>query len=882
MAPHPPPAPPARPSLDAAERRMVLETKHRHSVAVRWQMAGVGLAIGAFDAAFDWLRAPWQWLLLPMLGMLVANAVAAVVRRRHFAPWHLWLMAALDMLLLSALAGFGGPTGIVTLPFFVTIIAGQALGTPHVARLQLALSVPCYAAARYLGSRALHFDTHLGRLAIEVLCLAALGWFGTAGPLAITARLRRARLALGALERGDFDARLPESTRDDLGFLAVSFNRTAEVLGSSVRALRAEVAERERAEAALRESEGHLRLAREDAQATAARMRIARRSGGRVIGADSFAVLHDVLGGACGQVLELDAFAAVVAGPRGREAAAAGAAEAALAASPAVDRARAERRSVLADEPPGPARRAAARRSPRRCSAPTRCSACSPRAPTAPGAYGPADVEVLEALAALAATAVRNVLLVDELRDSRAAYAHQALHDPLTGLPNRARLHERLAHALGGAHPERVSVLVLDLDGFKRVNDSLGHPAGDTLLVQVAQRLLAATRGSDTVARLGGDEFAVLLDNARQPHDAVGVAERVLDALRTPFLLAGPDGGGSAEAVVGTSVGIARGAPHGARAAGDAASAVDALLRDADLAMYRAKASGKGRYTFFEPSMHAEAVSRLELEADLRAALARGEFRLVYQPIVALADGRIEGVEALARWDHPLRGTVSPADFIPLAEETGIIVPLGRWVLGEACRQARAWADAGLGDAPGAALTVTVNVSGRQVYDPAFVDDVRAALAAAGVDPRRLVLELTESVMIDRPELALERFTALKAVGVRLAIDDFGTGYSALSYLQRFPIDVLKIDRSFVDGLRKGGPQGSLARTIVALGQALSLRTVAEGIEDAAQRAALHEVGCPLGQGFLFARPLEPAAVAALLDAGATVDAPARVPALAA
>jgi diguanylate cyclase (GGDEF)-like protein len=408
-----------------------------------------------------------------------------------------------------------------------------------------------------------------------------------------------------------------------------------------------------------------------------------------------------------------------------------------------------------------------------------------------------------------------------------------------------------------------VSVLVLDLDGFKRVNDSLGHPAGDALLVQVAERLLSATRGSDTVARLGGDEFAVLIENARQPHDAVSVAERVLQALRTPFVLAGPDGAGGAEAVVGTSVGIAQGAPHGARPAGDAAAAVDALLRDADLAMYRAKASGKGRYTFFEPSMHAEAVSRLGLEADLRSALARGEFRLVYQPIVALADARVEGVEALVRWEHPLRGTVSPGEFIPLAEETGIIVPLGRWVVQEACRQARAWADAGVGEG----LTVTVNVSGRQVYDPGFVDDVRHALAAAGVDPRRLVLELTESVMIDRPELALERFTALKALGLRLAIDDFGTGYSALSYLQRFPIDVLKIDRSFVDGLRKGGAQGSLARTIVALGQALSLRTVAEGIEDAEQRAALREVGCPLGQGFLFARPMDPDAMAGLLGA---------------
>ena len=849
---------------------MVLETKHRHSVAMRWPIAGVGLAIAALDLGFDWLRAPWRWLLFPTLGMLAANGVAAYCRRRHFAPWHLWAMAALDMLVLSALAGLGGPTGIVTLPFFVMIIAGQALGTPRVARLQLALSVPCYAAARYFGSRLLHFDTHAGRLAIEVLCLAALGWLATPGPQAVTARLRRARRALHALERGDFDVRLSERTRDDLGFLAVSFNRTAEALGRSVRALRAEVAERERAEAALRDSEGRLRLAREEAQATAARMRIVAEAAGRVIGADSIAALHEVLRDACWQVFDFNRFAVAVADGGGWRAL--GDSDAALAEAVRAGPLLAERRSLVAAEPPGPgAPRGASTLAAPIFGADAVLGFVAIR-DERQNAYGPGDVEVLEALAALAATAIRNVTLVGELRDSRAAYAHRASHDPLTGLANRGRLHERLAHALGGPHPERVSVLVLDLDGFKRVNDSLGHPAGDALLVQVAERLLSATRGSDTVARLGGDEFAVLVANARHAQDVVAVAERVLHALRTPFLLAGPDGAGCAEAVVGTSVGIAQGAARAGREApGDAAAAVDALLRDADLAMYRAKAAGKGRYAFFEPSMHAEAVSRLELEADLRAALARGEFHLLYQPIVALADGRVEGVEALVRWRHPLRGTVSPADFIPLAEETGIIVPLGRWVLREACRQARAWADAGRGGG----LAVTVNVSGRQVYDPAFVDDVRQALASSGVDPRRLVLELTESVMIDRPELALERFTALKALGVRLAIDDFGTGYSALCYLQRFPIDVLKIDRSFVDGLRKGGAQGALARTIVALGQALSLRTVAEGIEEAEQRAALCEVGCALGQGYLFARPLAPDAAAALFDAG---PAAARTP----
>jgi diguanylate cyclase (GGDEF)-like protein len=845
------------PPLDAASRVLVLRTKHRHAITGRWVLAGLALTIALLDGLFDWLRAPWTWLAAgPAVALLVNGVAAAALRRGRFAPWHAWCVGAVDIAVIIATSALGGPTGMVGLPFFVTAIAGQALGTPEVARAQLAAAVPCYAVARHLGLGALGFDTHPGRLGVEVVCLLVLGAMAVAAPAVTTARVRRARLALAALERGDFEARLPLRS-DDLGFLAASFNRTAEALGSSVRALRAEVAERERAEAALRDSEGRLRHAREEAQATAARMRTLAEAAGRVIGADSFAVLHDVLGGACGQVLELDAFAAVVAGPRGREAAAAGAAEAALAASAAVDRARAERRSVLTDEPPGPgAPRGRSTLATPVFGADAVLGVLAARADRA-GAYGPADVEVLEALAALAATAVRNVLLVDELRDSRAAYAHQALHDPLTGLPNRARLRERLAQALAGPHPEQVAVLMLDLDGFKRVNDSLGHPAGDALLRGVAERLLSATRGSDTVARLGGDEFAVLLEATRAPHDAAAVAERVLHAMRAPFAL------GGAEAVVGTSIGIVVGAGAGRGAAPAADAAVDAVLRDADLAMYRAKGAGKGRYVFFEPGMHAEAVTRLELEADLRAALARGEFRLAYQPIVALDTGAPVGVEALARWDHPLRGVVAPADFIPVAEETGLIVALGRWVLDEACRQLAAWSAAGGG--AGAGLAMTVNVSARQLYDPGFVDDVRAALSAAGVDASRLVLELTESVMLDRPDLALERFAALKRLGVTLAIDDFGTGYSALSYLQRFPIDVLKIDKSFVDGLGHGGRQGSLARTIVALGRALAMRTVAEGVEDAAQHAALREVGCAFGQGFLFARPLAPDDMAAML-----------------
>jgi diguanylate cyclase (GGDEF)-like protein len=422
---------------------------------------------------------------------------------------------------------------------------------------------------------------------------------------------------------------------------------------------------------------------------------------------------------------------------------------------------------------------------------------------------------------------------------------------------------EHLAHLLGGPRAEHVAVLLLDLDGFKRVNDSLGHPAGDALLVQVAERLLSATRGSDTIARLGGDEFAILIENARTPADASRVADRVIAAMRAPFDLNG------SEAVVGTSIGIA----FGGRTDGDTSVAdvladpealSDALLRDADLAMYRAKGAGKGRYVLFDPSMYVEAVGRLEREADLRTAIDKCEFHLCYQPIVALETEAVVGVEALVRWQHPLRGLVLPGDFIPLAEDTGLIVPLGRWVLGEACRQAREWAEQGWG----ADLTVTVNVSGLQLYDAAFVEDVRQTLTTHRIAPHRLVLELTETVMVDRPELAMERFTALKALGVRLAIDDFGTGYSALSYLRQFPFDVLKIDKSFVDEVAAGGQPAALAAAIVALGEAFSLRTVAEGVESAEQVAALGRIGCTVAQGYHFSRPLGAEAVTAWLAAG--------------
>jgi diguanylate cyclase (GGDEF)-like protein len=467
-----------------------------------------------------------------------------------------------------------------------------------------------------------------------------------------------------------------------------------------------------------------------------------------------------------------------------------------------------------------------------------------------PGLYGPQDVEVLEVVAALAATAVRNIRLVEAIRRSEERLAHQAFHDPLTDLANRALFLDRVRHALAlrVRRGTDVAVLFVDLDDFKKVNDSLGHGAGDRLLVSAAERLCACVRTADTVARLGGDEFAVLVEDAGGPVEAAAVAERLVDALRAPFAV------GGTELFVSASVGVAL---------ATGADGADELLRNADVAMYYAKAQRKDGHALFEPWMHETVRERLALEADLRRALERGELALFYQPIVRLDTGEVIGAEALARWRHPERGYVPPSLFIPVAEETGLIVPLGRWILRTACEQARRWQ---AGRAPGQApLRVTINISGRQLQDPTFVADVRAVLAGSGVDPTSLVLEITESVLMQHTEVMLERLGELKRLGLSLAIDDFGTGYSSLGYLQRFPIDILKIDKAFVDAVRDGDGDPALARAVIALGDSLGLQTVAEGIERAEQAEGLRRLGCQLGQGYHFARPLTPAAFDELL-----------------
>jgi diguanylate cyclase (GGDEF)-like protein/PAS domain S-box-containing protein len=424
--------------------------------------------------------------------------------------------------------------------------------------------------------------------------------------------------------------------------------------------------------------------------------------------------------------------------------------------------------------------------------------------------------------------------------------AHQAFHDSLTGIANRALFKDRLRQTVvrAGRRKEKPALLFFDLDGFKTVNDSLGHAIGDELLAAVASRLRPYVRGGDTMARLGGDEFAILLeDTADAGAAAVGVAERIIDALQAPFVLQ------NKEVSTSASIGIAL-----LTASEDA----DELLRNADIAMYMAKAAGKARYQLFNPSMHDAVVTQLQLEGDLQRALDRQEFFLVYQPLVSLGTGRPVGVEALLRWRHPHRDVVSPTTFIPLAEKTGAIVPIGRWVLREACQQVHIWQQRS------PTLGLSVNLSGRQLRDPKLADVVRQALADSGMEARTLTLEITESVLMEDVESTLEVLRGLRALGIHLAIDDFGTGYSSLSYLRQFPVDSLKIDRSFVSALDSAGGE-PLVATILRMGQTLSLEVVAEGIERSDQLDELKKLHCDLGQGFYFSKPVPAAEMAAFL-----------------
>jgi diguanylate cyclase (GGDEF)-like protein/PAS domain S-box-containing protein len=427
--------------------------------------------------------------------------------------------------------------------------------------------------------------------------------------------------------------------------------------------------------------------------------------------------------------------------------------------------------------------------------------------------------------------------------------AHMAFHDPLTDLANRALFHDRVGHALSRSRPGGlVAALFIDLDDFKNVNDSLGHDVGDELLVRVAERLRASLRPSDTVGRLGGDEFAVLLEDLDDEMGPVRAAERILEAMGEPFHI------GTRSMYTRASIGIAS-TTAGGRPAGD-------LLRNADTAMYTAKARGKGRYELFDDDMHVAVARRMELEADLRVALERDGLWLAYQPILSLATGEVHGVEALVRWDHPLRGPIGPAEFIPVAEESGLILPLGRWVLRTATAQMRRWHDR---FPAGPQPSISVNLSASQLREARIAAEVADALGASGLHPGSLVLELTESLLMDDTEPTIAKLAELRRRGVRIAIDDFGTGYSSLSYLLRFPIDELKIDRSFVEPIRAGAKEAAVVHAIVTMAHALGLRTVAEGIETPEQLQELVASGCDHAQGFHLAVPMPAADLERLL-----------------
>ena len=452
---------------------------------------------------------------------------------------------------------------------------------------------------------------------------------------------------------------------------------------------------------------------------------------------------------------------------------------------------------------------------------------------------------------------VLNTRDVTDRRNLEVELRHQAFHDALTGLANRTLFVNRVEHALTSAKRDgsTIAVLYCDMNGFKRLNDSLGYTAGDMALVMTAERLGSCVRGQDTVARLGGDEFGVLLDRLNSPSDATMAMERIMTTLRQPLSLPG------AEVQIEPNIGIA------VAVGGDVE--VETLLQNAAVAMHQAR-QYEGGYALFDPEMHASAIRRIEVETQLRTAIAEQQFMLYYQPTIDLQTGRLTGVEALIRWQHPTRGIVSPMEFIPLAEENGLIVPMGKWAIQEACRQVRVWQKENPADEP---MALNVNLSARQLRHPNIVRDIADALDDSGLLPSSLILEITESVLMVDTASTLNRLFQLKSLGVRLAIDDFGTGYSSFAYLRRFPIDILKIDKSFVDGVATEPTSGALVDAMIRIGKTLRMETVAEGVELIEQADRLRALQCDIGQGYLFSRPLPSEALSNLLRERAAAEA---------
>jgi diguanylate cyclase (GGDEF)-like protein len=467
------------------------------------------------------------------------------------------------------------------------------------------------------------------------------------------------------------------------------------------------------------------------------------------------------------------------------------------------------------------------------------------------GRFDPQELKLFETLANQTSISLENGRLeksLAQLNELKEELDHQATHDPLTGLANRALFRAKIDAAIR-RKGTGVAVLFLDLDDFKTVNDSLGHASGDSLLVAVAERLNHCLRGLDTAARLGGDEFGLLVEDVDEPHDAIHVAERVTRTLATPFSLAGR------EVFVHASVGIAF---------GEEDAGADTLLRNADVAMYRAKERGKATYEVYESSMHTAVVQRMELKVQLERGLADDRFVVLYQPVVSLVTGQIVAAEALLRWNHPTGGMLGPDEFVPLAEETGLIVPISRWVITEACAQVDRWRAA---YPEHVTPVVAVNLSPRHIHQPDFVDDVVAALRAARIEPAQFAVELTENVLMADPSGTLDKLGELKTLGVRIALDDFGSGFSSLGHLKSFPLDMLKIPKPFVDDL-VSGPDSDLIDAMIKLGRALGLSVVAEGIEDWNQFDVLRKLGCDEGQGYFFSGPISSAELGAVIERG--------------
>jgi diguanylate cyclase (GGDEF)-like protein len=457
--------------------------------------------------------------------------------------------------------------------------------------------------------------------------------------------------------------------------------------------------------------------------------------------------------------------------------------------------------------------------------------------------------------------AVERKIMEEAARAMALQMTHSAHHDFLTGLPNRMLLNDRIGQAIASAprHTKQVAVLFLDLDNFKHINDSLGHPIGDKLIQSVARRLVECVRGSDTVSRQGGDEFVVLLSESEQWEDAAIVATRMLQAVAEAHSI------DQHNLHVTTSIGVSVFPDDGHDA--------ETLIKNADTAMYQAKENGRHSYQFFEPAMNVRAVERQSIEESLRRALEHHEFALHYQPKIDLRTGEITGAEALIRWTHPTRGEIPPAQFIPIAEDSGLIRPIGSWVLRTACEQARAWVDAGL-----PLKTIAVNVSAMELRDENFLDGSFAILKKTGLDPKSLELELTESVLMKQAESAASILQTLRDQGVQVAVDDFGTGYSSLSYLRKFPIDALKIDQSFVRQITSAGDDTSIVTAVISMARSLNLRVVAEGVETLEQLAFLQARECDEAQGYYFSRAVPPEQFAALLRTGIPVTGRSGLP----